>query len=146
MKRVVKRTLMSGPAHSRRGKLHHLLVRTGSYALISNMPPLVLCFRSYAFSNLASRQEIFPSHRGFLTLCFRDFNNSWIMLGLTRPQHMDRIQGRNEVGGHPGQEASLTPLWSKLRSFESKCAVLYWRMYLWHCCDFSVPGEVSFPR
>jgi len=34
------------------------------------------------------------------------------------------MQGRNEVRWRPGQEASLAPPRSRLRPFESKCAVL----------------------
>ena len=48
-------------------------------------------------------------------------------------------QGRNEFIWRPGQEASLAPPCSNLRSFGSKCSLLYWRKYLWHCCDFSAP-------
>jgi len=33
-------------------------------------------------------------------------------------------QGRNEARQHPGQEASLAPPCSNLRSFGSKCTVL----------------------
>jgi len=34
------------------------------------------------------------------------------------------IQGRTEVRWRPGQETSLAPLYSNLRSFGSKCSVL----------------------
>jgi len=38
--------------------------------------------------------------------------------------------GRNEVRWRPGQEASLAPPCSHLRSFGSKCTAL---KYLWYC-------------
>jgi len=39
-------------------------------------------------------------------------------------------QGRNEVRWRPGQEASLEPPFSNLRSFGSKCTVLKKVAYL----------------
>jgi len=48
-------------------------------------------------------------------------------------------QGLNEVRWRPGQEASFALLYSNLRSFGSKCWLMYWRKCLWHCWDFSAP-------
>jgi len=39
-------------------------------------------------------------------------------------------------GAWARQEASLVPPCSKLRSFGSKCSLLYWKKYLCHCWDF----------
>ena len=56
------------------------------------------------------------------------------------------VQGRNKVRWHLGQEISLPPLCSNLRSFGSKCTVL--KKCLWHCWYFLVsrndlaPGEL----
>jgi len=52
---------------------------------------------------------------------------------------VNRIHGRTEVGWRPGQETSLEPTCSDVRSFGSKCAVL--KMYLRHCWDFSAPTQ-----
>ena len=54
-------------------------------------------------------------------------------------QHALR-QGRTEVRWPPGQDTSLAPPCSNLRSFGSN--VLYWRKYLWHCWVFSAPGAL----
>jgi len=53
---------------------------------------------------------------------------------------MSANQGRNEVRCHPGQEASLAPPCSNLRSFGSKPTVL--KKYLWHRLDISAPPAV----
>ena len=46
----------------------------------------------------------------------------------------------------PGSKKQVgRPPCSNLRSFGSKCTVLYWRKYLWHCWDFSAPGELWPP-
>ena len=47
---------------------------------------------------------------------------------------------RNEIRWIRGQEASLAPPCSKLRSFGSN--ILYWRKYLWYWWDFTAPGEL----
>jgi len=55
-------------------------------------------------------------------------------------KHLCRLQGRNEVGWRAGQEASLVP---HVRTWGlSEAIVLYWRKYLWHCWDLSVPPAV----
>jgi len=41
-------------------------------------------------------------------------------------------QGRNEVTWRPGQEESLAPPVSNMKSFRSKCSLLYWRKCLWY--------------
>ena len=45
----------------------------------------------------------------------------------------------------PGQGACLAPPCSNLRSFGSKCSLLYWRKYLRHCWDFPTPPSDSEP-
>jgi len=50
-------------------------------------------------------------------------------------------QGRNEVRQRPGQEASLVPPCSNLRSLGS--SVLDWRKYMWHYLDFLAPHSHS---
>jgi len=51
--------------------------------------------------------------------------------------------GRTEVRWRPGQETSLAPPCSNLRSFGNKCTAL--KKYLRHCWDLSAPPSVSAP-
>jgi len=61
---------------------------------------------------------------------------------VVRTKHS--IRGVTRLDGARGQEASLSPRCSNLRSFWSN--VLYWRRYLWHCWDFfSSPAVISRP-
>jgi len=46
------------------------------------------------------------------------------MLPVLPIKHTQHVQERNEVRWRPGQEASLVPPCSNLRSFGSKCTVL----------------------
>jgi len=56
------------------------------------------------------------------------------------------MQERNEFRWRPGQEATLSPPCSNLRSFGSKCTVLQ-KVHLWHCWDLSGPPAVIWcPR
>jgi len=55
-------------------------------------------------------------------------------------------QGRADVRWRPGQETSLAPLCTNLRSFGTKCTVLKKVAHLRHCWDFSVPTSDSAPR
>ena len=62
----------------------------------------------------------------------RHTDKEWLWLWHT--------QGRNEIRWRPGQEASLVPPCSNLRSWEENA--LYWIKYLWHCWDFPAPPTV----
>jgi len=53
-------------------------------------------------------------------------------------------QGRNEVSWRPGQEASLVPPYSNLRSFRSKCTVLK-KVIVILLGLFGVPSNHSSP-
>jgi len=53
------------------------------------------------------------------------------------------VQGRNDVRWRLGQETSLAPPCSNLRSFGSKCTVL--KKCLWQCCDFWPPAVIRRP-
>jgi len=54
-----------------------------------------------------------------------------------RMKKLDKYQGPNKVRWRPGQEASLARPCSNLRGFGSN--LLYSKMYMWHCWDFSAP-------
>jgi len=56
--------------------------------------------------------------------------NSSLHIHGQRREVLNYYQARNEVRWRPGQEASLAPLWSNLRSFGSKCTAL---KFVWHC-------------
>jgi len=49
-------------------------------------------------------------------------------------------QGHNKVRWRPGREARLAPPCSNLIFSERN--LLYWRMYMWHCWEFSAPPAV----
>jgi len=54
-------------------------------------------------------------------------------------------QGRGEIRWRLGQETSLAPPCSNVRSFGSKYSLPYWRKNLQHCWDFSAPPSDSVP-
>jgi len=68
-------------------------------------------------------------------------NENSITLNLEANTQLKQVfrnhQGHNEVRWRPGQEASLAPPCSSLRSLQAN--VRRWRKYLWHCWDFSAP-------
>jgi len=65
--------------------------------------------------------------------------NSSLHIHGQRRGVLNYCQGCNEVRWRPGQEVSLAPPFSNLRSFGSKCTAL---KCLWHCWDFSAPPAV----
>jgi len=56
-------------------------------------------------------------------------------------QNLIPKQRRIGIRWRPGQEASLAPPCSNLRSFGSKYTVLKKVAYLWHCWDFRRPPQ-----
>jgi len=57
-------------------------------------------------------------------------------------QNLIPKQRRNGIRWRPGQESSLAPPCSNLRSFGSKCTVLKKVANLWHFWDFPAPPTV----
>jgi len=57
------------------------------------------------------------------TMLMRQLRRADRCTGINVQRYVCRKQGRNEVRWRPGQETSLAPPYSNLRSFESKSAV-----------------------